>query len=54
LVVPGTCEKTEKPGRREMHTEGPGIWREALKNLENEICTLEGLEYAQKPDKRGY
>ena len=35
-----------------MHTLGPRIWQEALKNLENEICTLQDLEYDEKPDRK--
>ena len=34
-----------------MHTVGPGIWRETLKNLENETHTLYILEYAEKKGK---
>ena len=30
----------QKRGKREMHTVGPGIWRETLKIMENEKCTL--------------
>jgi hypothetical protein len=30
--------KTKNHGECEMHTVGPGIWRETLKNMENEKC----------------
>ena len=33
-------KKPEKRGKWEMYTEGPGIWQETLKNMENEKCTL--------------
>ena len=33
-------EKTEKRGRREPHMVGLGIWRETLKNVQNEKLTL--------------
>ena len=36
-----------------MYTEGPGIWQETLKNMENERCTLQELEYGKKNEKRG-
>jgi hypothetical protein len=32
---------------------GPGIWRETLKNMQNEKCTIEDLEYVEKTEKRG-
>ena len=35
-----------------MHTIGPVIWRVKLKNVENEKCTLQDLEYGDKPGKR--
>ena len=31
---------------------GPGIWQETLKNLKNEKCTLQGLEYGKKTDQQ--
>ena len=31
-----------------MNTLGPGIWQEILKNVENEKCTLQNLEYGEK------
>jgi hypothetical protein len=34
------CEKTEKRGRIEPHMVGLAIWRETLKNLQNEKLTL--------------
>ena len=36
-----------------MHTLGPGIWQEALKNLENEKCTHQEMEYDEKPERGG-
>ena len=33
-------EITKRREKCEMHTVGPGIWRETLKNVENEKCTL--------------
>jgi len=33
-------EKTERGGKWDKTTVGPGIWRETLKNVENEKCTL--------------
>ena len=38
----------QKRRKREMHTVGPGIWRETLKIMENEKCTLQNLEYGRK------
>jgi hypothetical protein len=32
---------------------GHGIWRETLKNVENEKCTIYDLEYVEKTEKRG-
>ena len=34
-----------------MDTLGPGIWRETLKNMKNEKCTLQDLEYGNKTDQ---
>ena len=31
---------------------GPGKWQETLKKVKNEKCTLKGLEYGKKTDKR--
>ena len=31
-----------------MNTLGPGIWREKLKNVENETQTVYELEYGEK------
>ena len=36
-----------------MNTLGPGIWREKLKNVENETQTLQKLEYGEKTEKCG-
>ena len=43
------AKNTEKFGKCEMHTGGPGIWRETLKKVENEKFTLQDLEYGDKP-----
>ena len=45
--------KTEKREKREMHTVGPGIWRENLKITENEKYTLQDVKYASKTEKGG-
>jgi hypothetical protein len=37
--------------QNETHTIGPGIWRETLKNVKNEKCTLYELEYGKKTEK---
>ena len=34
------ARNTEKPGKLETHTVEPGIWRDMLKNIENEKHTL--------------
>ena len=34
-----------------MHILGPGIWRETLKKVKNEKCTLWDLEYGEKTGK---
>ena len=34
-----------------MHILGPGIWREIVKNVENEKCTLQDLECGKKTEK---
>ena len=31
----------------------PGIWQEILKNMKNENCTLQDLEYGEKPELKG-
>ena len=36
-----------------MHTAGPGIWRETLKNVEYKKCTLQDMEYGEKTEKCG-
>jgi hypothetical protein len=33
-----------------MHTIGPGIWQEILKNVDNEECSLWDLEYGKKTE----
>ena len=32
---------------------GPGIWQETLKKVKNEKCTLQDMEYGEKPEKCG-
>ena len=32
---------------------GPGIWRETLKNMQNEKYTPQDLHCGEKPEKRG-
>ena len=32
---------------------GSGIWRETLKSMENEKCTLQDLQYGEKTEKHG-
>ena len=44
-------KNNEKRGKCDTHTVGHGIWRETLKNLKNEKCTLQELEYGKKTDK---
>ena len=39
------ARNTEICARWETHTVGPGIWRERVKNMENETQTLYDLEY---------
>jgi hypothetical protein len=34
-----------------MHTVGPGIWQETLKNMDNKKCTLWDVEYGEKYEK---
>ena len=36
-----------------MHTVGPGKWQETVKNVKNEKCTLQDLDYGEKTEKRG-
>ena len=43
---------TEKRGKREMHTVGPGIWEDILRIVKNEQCTLYDLDSALKTEKR--
>ena len=41
-------EKPEIHGKRETHTVGHETYRETVKNVKNEKCTLQDLEYAKK------
>ena len=45
--------KNCKTWKIRMHTLGPEIWGETLKNVENEKFTLQDLEYGEKSEKRG-
>ena len=36
-----------------MHTVGPGIWQETLKNVENDKYTMQDLDDGEKTEKRG-
>ena len=47
------ARNTEKRGKCELHTLGPGTWRETLKNVENEKCSLQDVDYGKKTEKRG-
>ena len=47
------ARNTEKRGKREMHTVGPGIWLQKLKNMENKKWTLQYLEYGERTEKHG-
>ena len=38
---------------RHTHTVGPRIWRETVKNMKNEKCTIQDLDYGQKTLKGG-
>ena len=43
-------ENTDKQ-KRELHMVGTKKWRETLKNLKKNKCTLNELEYGQKSEK---
>ena len=38
---------------RQKNTAEPGIWRDTLKNVENEKYSRQDLEYGEKTEKRG-
>jgi Fe-S-cluster containining protein len=40
-------------GKCETYTVRPGIWRETLKNVENEKCTLYDLDNSENTEIRG-
>ena len=46
-------EKIEKCGKRDTHTIDYRIGQETMKNVKNEKCPLQDLEYGKKTDKRG-
>ena len=46
-------KNTQKCGKREMHAVGPGKWQETVKNVKNEKCTPQDLDYGEKTEKRG-
>ena len=35
-----------------MHTVGPGVWEETLKNVENQKFTLQDMEYGTKKSEK--
>ena len=49
----GYGQKIEKSGKLETHTVGPGIWVETLKNVKNDNCTLQDLDFGEKSKKLG-
>ena len=44
---------TENRGKWDTNNLCPGEWEEALKNFENEKCTLWYMEYGMKTEKFG-
>ena len=46
------ARNTEKRGKCELHTLGPGTWRETLKKVEKQKRTLWDLDYGDKTDER--
>ena len=46
-------EITQKPEKLEMHTVGPGIWRETVKDVKYEKYTLQDLDFGEKTEKHG-
>ena len=48
-----SMEKKLKIMENEKHEVGPATWLETLKNVENEKCTLQYLEYGEKYSKHG-
>ena len=46
------AKKTEKRGKLDTNSVGPGVRQETLKKVEKEKCTLKDLEYGEKTDKR--
>ena len=42
-----------KRDKWEMQTVGPVIWHETVKNVKNEKCTMQDLEYVNKTDQLG-
>ena len=45
-----TRKLKKKRGKCATNTVAPGIWRGRLKNVENEECTLQDLEYGDKTE----
>ena len=46
-------KKTDKEEKCEKYLVGSGIWRETVKNVKNEKCTQQDLEYGEKTEKCG-
>ena len=49
----GYGKKTDKRGKCDTQTVGPGKWQETVKNMKNEKCTPQDLDYGEKTEKRG-
>ena len=47
------ARNTEKCGKLETHTVGPGKGRETVKNMKNEKCTLQEEDCGEKTEKHG-
>ena len=44
------ARNTQKRGKLEMNTVGPGIWQKTLKNEQNKECTVQDMEYGEKTE----
>ena len=47
-------KKTEKCGKKDTHTVGPGKWRERVKNEKNVKHTMQEMYYVEKNLKSGH
>ena len=47
------ARNTEKRGKCEMHTSGPGPQRETMKNVENWKCSLQEMDNGEKIEQSG-